>query len=106
MSTPDSKPIENDSSPDGGEPTSVFEKVSYTFVNYAEVYCTEDQVRIAFGDDLPTGCVQPKIGLVMPASYAASFSQRLADAIADAIGSAAEAQAGEAASERGSPGTE
>ncbi|MGA2131075.1 MAG: hypothetical protein ABSH50_02070 [Bryobacteraceae bacterium] len=102
MSTQDTTPIEGDSSSiRENEPTSVFDTVAYTFVNYAEVYCTEDQVRIAFGDDLPTGVVQPKIGLVMPASYAAAFSRRLADAITDSINSAAKPQSTEPADERG-----
>ena len=67
--------------PDAEETLAIFDKVPYTYVNYAEVYWSNWDLRIAFGDDLPVGSPQPKVGLIMSLDYARLLHQSLGDAL-------------------------
>ena len=72
-------PIDN-SALDEGQ-LAIFDKVQYTYVNYAEVYWSDSEIRVAFGDDLPIGPIHPKVGLVMSVDYAKLLRQSLDEAL-------------------------
>jgi hypothetical protein len=63
------------------EELSIFDNVQYVFVNYAEVALSDTNVRIALGDDLPSGPIQPKVGLIMPVEYARLLCESLTAAL-------------------------
>ena len=60
---------------------AIFDKVQYVYVNYAEVYWSDSEIRVAFGDDLPIGPIHPKVGLVMSVDYARLLRQSLDEAL-------------------------
>src|SRR5262249_25380306 len=63
------------------QPLAILDKVAYTHVNYAEVYWSSSEIRIAFGDNLPIGPVQPKVGLIMSVEYAQLLRHSLEEAL-------------------------